>query len=861
MAEASSNEDIYPFFFGDVGFSGNIDVRDAILVLRSITGLTDLSPSQAMAADVNQDESVGVGDAILILRHIVGLTPWLPQYKQPVVSGNTIRVPEDYNTIQAGIATAAEGDMVLVAPGIYSENIDFLGKSITVASEAGPPATIIDGGRSGSVVTFHNGEDNNAVLYGFMLTNGLAGEPWTFGGGVSIINASPTLSQLKIHRNAAGNLGGGIYVEGEEARPVIRHNQINFNLAQYQGGGIEVRDGAAPMIWGNTISGNLAEACGGIKVAGGSSPDIQVNVIQDNVVGYNFNPSHLDDYLDGVDVTDRDAHPAFPGGILVVQSSSPVIKGNTLTGNAGGGIGVMLNSDPLIEGNRIELNSNESVGAITGGILVALDSKPELRNNIIRYNKGPAVWVDDTSLINDGRDQALIAGQNEITGGIVLWPLQPPEREGPNSPQTIHVPGDYNSIQEAIDSAAEGDTVIVYPETYHENIDFLGKQITVRSENPEDPEIVAATVIEADEVGPTVTFIRGEGREAILDGFTILNQFEDNESIYLSSSGPTIRRNIISADFGIRMNHPYTPLYIPEEPFTGPYTPAAGVKTAPLIEGNTIRDCAKSGIYYYYASPEITGNLITGNGEDVGANGGLCAWFSHPVITGNTITGNKAGLGGGLYFENFSRPVIMNNTITNNTASLGGGIYFDSPTYATIDGNVITGNRAAPGAGIAVNFSAMPRITNNLLAGNTGGALFAGSAAQPHLINNTLAYNYQGDEGPWTHGIFAFGNVRVFATNTIFYYSDIAINDGQFSKVFFNHSLIYSGHPGEPPPGEGSLRQDPLFVDADSGDYRLQDGSPCINTGIPVDLNTDLDGNERPQGQGFDMGAYEYMPQ
>jgi len=64
-----------------------------------------------------------------------------------------IRVPSEEPTIQAGINAAVDGDIVLVAPGTYVENIDFDYKSIEVRSESGPLSTTIDGNFSGSVVT------------------------------------------------------------------------------------------------------------------------------------------------------------------------------------------------------------------------------------------------------------------------------------------------------------------------------------------------------------------------------------------------------------------------------------------------------------------------------------------------------------------------------------------------------------------------------------------------------------------------------------------------------------------------------------------------------------------------------------
>lgn len=86
----------------------------------------------------------------------------------------------------------------------------------------------------------------------------------------------------------------------------------------------------------------------------------------------------------------------------------------------------------------------------------------------------------------------------------------------------IHVPADAPTIQIAIEKAAPFDTIIVAPGTYFEAISFGGKVITVQSTNPNDPSVVAATVINAGGLGVVVTFSGGEDQvNTILDGFTI----------------------------------------------------------------------------------------------------------------------------------------------------------------------------------------------------------------------------------------------------------------------------------------------------------------------------------------------------
>ncbi len=96
---------------------------------------------------------------------------------------------------------------------------------------------------------------------------------------------------------------------------------------------------------------------------------------------------------------------------------------------------------------------------------------------------------------------------------------------------TIFVPADYATIQEAIVAAVQLDTIVVSPGTYTENIHYLGKLITITSVNPEDPEIVASTIIDGGGTGVTVTFSGIEDFRAGLTGFTVINSELDGVSV------------------------------------------------------------------------------------------------------------------------------------------------------------------------------------------------------------------------------------------------------------------------------------------------------------------------------------------
>jgi hypothetical protein len=123
-----------------------------------------------------------------------------------------IYVPDQYSKIQFAIDASIDGDIVLVKPGIYYENINFKGKNISVVSEhyfnLGDTQlikdTIIDGGKKGTVVRMQSGEmgSRGAMIWGFTIQNGLgagANEDYTSGGGINI----------NTHKNIDGLLPSG----------------------------------------------------------------------------------------------------------------------------------------------------------------------------------------------------------------------------------------------------------------------------------------------------------------------------------------------------------------------------------------------------------------------------------------------------------------------------------------------------------------------------------------------------------------------------------------------------------------------------------------------------------------------------
>ncbi|NOX37858.1 MAG: hypothetical protein GXO78_10015, partial [Calditrichaeota bacterium] len=185
---------------------------------------------------------------------------------QPVYP-RTLNVPQEFPTIQQAILASYQGDTVLVAPGVYQENIDLWGRRVLLASHfilskdtAHISATVIDGGGTAvnqSVITIKRGEDSLCVIQGLTLTNGMvdAGH----GGGITINNgASPRIEDCYIVENI-GLLNttygwGGIGICSlNGSSPVFERCIIRKNIASGYDNGRQHRGGGAYLSGGTPM--------------------------------------------------------------------------------------------------------------------------------------------------------------------------------------------------------------------------------------------------------------------------------------------------------------------------------------------------------------------------------------------------------------------------------------------------------------------------------------------------------------------------------------------------------------------------------------------------------------------------------
>lgn len=278
-------------------------------------------------------------------------------------------VPSSYPTIQSAIDACSNGDRVLVAPGVYSEFLNFQGKAIVVTSEETAGETILDGINpftAGTLVTFDHGEGTESVLSGFTLRNGggtLAANGYYYGGAILCSNTSPT----------------------------IQNNRIEISLASF-GGGIACVSGAEPWITKNRFFANGAIS-GGAIFCDMSSPKIAENSFEENsatVLSWGFGGDGAGIFcrngsLPQIENNDFYLNLGGRGGAIACRGGSDaLIQGNTMRENAayfaGGGIFADASS-PLVAGNKIEDCITEFSG---GGIACENGARPLIRKNLIR---------------------------------------------------------------------------------------------------------------------------------------------------------------------------------------------------------------------------------------------------------------------------------------------------------------------------------------------------------------------------------------------------------------------------------------------------------------------------------------------
>lgn len=264
------------------------------------------------------------------------------------------------------------------------------------------------------------------------------------------------------------------------------------------------------------------------------------------------------------------------------------------------------------------------------------------------------------------------------------------------SATVLNVPADFASIQEAIASAVDNDTVLVAPGTYVENLDFEGKSIVVTSS--EGPEV---TIIDGNNSGRCVTFVHSEDENTVLQGFTLTNGFhnEKGSAVYIfGPASPKILDNIITGNsagvsgggiccFGTVGGYVGYPViennFFSNNAMGHVHAVASNQFTLDNNSFEEFPDTMKAVIIEDCNLVQVTDNTISG-----ALNTGLFVSTSEKaVITGNTLTGNDDN--GIEVFDTDSVFVTSNTALDNGETGIR---IWRSYTFAQVNQNVVSGN-------------------------------------------------------------------------------------------------------------------------------------------------------------------------
>jgi len=244
----------------------------------------------------------------------------------------------------------------------------------------------------------------------------------------------------------------------------------------------------------------------------------------------------------------------------------------------------------------------------------------------------------------------------------------------------IQVSGGGLALRNAVDTAQNGDTLIVAAGVYNGDINIGSKQIKLFGVNPDDPNVVTRTIIDCTNGSRGFVFAGGETHNTVIDGFTIINGGGDINDV---------NNNVYGGAIFIDAN------------------------SSPLIVNIDIRDCAvrTSGGAIYISNgsnPEFRNVNITNCRAQNGNGGGVyISKNSNPIFTGCSFTDCYAGLSGGAIYSSTENLLqVTDCTFNSNTAGTSAGaIYFGELCAVTLQGCEFSGNSADESGG-AVMYAA-----------------------------------------------------------------------------------------------------------------------------------------------------------
>jgi len=458
----------------------------------------------------------------------------------------------------------------------------------------------------------------------------------------------------------------------------------------------------------------------------------------------------------------------------------------------------------------------------------------------------------------------------------------------------IRIPQDKWTIQDGIDIAVHEDTILVDEGIYKENINYHGKGIVIGSLFliTGDTTSITNTVIDGDLNGSVSTFENGEDSTSILIGITLTNGlYVKGGGIYCYESSPLLKSLILDENIANRGGGIYCEKSSPliehlliRGNSTGGQNPFGGglyctdSSSPSLVDVTIINNSGGpgGGIYLTKSSnPDLVDVIISNNSGGMWGGGIYCE-SSNPRLKNVEISENRASFwGGGIYLLN-SSPSIEDVTISRNVCGRGAGITCSSYSSPTLTNVKVIGNLASEhGGGIECVVNSNPKLINVIISENrantNGGGIHCLNQIMPVLVNVTMSRNVAYGNGG---GIYCTNSSPILINSVLWenkpheiYFAEYSLNDSA-NSIMISHSNIRGGEEEIITNDKGivywligNINKKPLFVDAENGNFQLQENSPCIDAGTTFfvwegDTLVDLP-DATYESDAPDMGAFE----
>lgn len=695
-----------------------------------------------------------------------------------------------YTSVQTAVDAAVSGNVIKVAAGTYTGVADrsgqtqmvYLDKSLTirggytvtdwVTSDPAANPTILNAGNPGRIFTIvYNNGYITPTIEALEMTGGSA----TYGGGVYVSSANPTLRNNWIHDNLAMELGGGIYMNDSSA--TLSGNRITSNEASFSGGFIAgggiYMTASSPTLVNNVLALNHATTTGGglyiYSMSGSSSPDLIHNTVTDNTSG------------DG-------------SGIYITSGGSTVDMTNNIVAGHTWGI-IVRSGSTVVFNNELLYNANN-----VGGDGVA-DTQ--------RVLVGPPAFAPDGYHLTPGSlavDEGMDAGITTDIDGETR-----PQGEAPDigvdeitPPCQAHVDGQtYVTVQAAVDAASAG-ALVQIAGTCAGVIDrdgeaqtaYIDKALTLRGGyapgdwSVSQPELYP-TLLDAEGTG-RVVYVTGS--EAVtLENLTLTGGL-GGAGGGIGNFGATLTLNNAvvhdcSADIGggiyvdlgqLTLNGSQVLSNTANFDGGGVYVGQSTARLTMIADSIVANNSANGpefwngggGLYIQYGTATLLDGVVRDN-TAVRSGGGIFVDEPSAVFTQtgeSHITHNTATHGGGIFVD-YGRAALIAGEVISNTASSAGGGGYTYSGIVTLDGGAVTANHAAAGGGLFAYVEAGTILLNSgLIASNTANAgaglgVFSGTVTlNGGEILDNHATDYGGGVSLWNG--YADGDGAVFLRNT-----------------------------------------------------------------------------------------------